>query len=181
MRQRGIAPPSRDATGLATRPSQVETGLSALLSPADADGAAIAWLIKARAGGGLKRLWGLVSENEGLIRRHAWIRSRARNSAHERADLERRAGVRLIEADSRLVDFILCDAYRRTPEEHRGRVGNFFDMRTEMVAASPPTEFKHPVYDEFAAEAAAEPSVELMKEAEMAVFKFPAAAAQTIC
>ena len=173
LRQRGIAPAER---GLPASPTAVqsEAGLTALLSPADAEGAAIAWLMKARAGGGLKRLWGLVSESDGLIGATLDTLSR-KDLRHEQADVERRAGARLIAADPRLVDFILCDAYRRTPEGQRGRVGNFLTMRTEIVAASPPTDFHHPVYVEFADAAAAEPSVDLMKEAEVAVFKFPAA------
>jgi hypothetical protein len=176
LRQRGIEAPVQAASSIpvAAPETATETGLSALLSPIDADGARIAWLIKSRSGGGLKRLWGLVSETEGLFSATLETISRKEFRA-DRAELERRAGAALIEADWRLTDFILCDAYRRTPEEHRGRVGNFFAIRAEMVAASPPKELRHPAYDEFVAEAQTEPSVELMKQPEIASFKLSAA------
>src|SRR5262249_10538194 len=91
----------------------------------------------------------------------------------ERAELEQRAGAPMVEADWRLADFILCEAYRRTPEEHRGRVGTFFSLRTEIVPTAPETNFHHPVYEEFAAEAAADPSPDLMNEPDIAVYKLP--------
>jgi len=171
LRQHGVAPAERDLPAPAAVAE--EAGLSALLSPADAEGAAIAWLMKSRAGGGLKRLWGLVSEHEGLI--GATLDTLTRKELRtEQADLERRAGVKLIAAAPQLVDFILCDAYRRTPEGKRGKVGNFLTLRTEIVAASPPTDFHHPIYMEFADAADTDPSVDLMQEPEVAGFKFPA-------
>src|SRR6185437_2988745 len=144
-------------------------GLSALLSPADADGARVVWIVKARPGAGLKRLWGLASERDGLfgITLAPLTRKELR---HERAELEARAGVSLIDADWRVADFILCDAWHRTPESHRGEVRNFFALRTELIAQSPPTDLKHPVYDEFAAELAHEPSPDLMQEPEVAAW-----------
>jgi hypothetical protein len=42
-----------------------------------------------------------------------------------------------------------------------------------MVAAAPAADFHHPIYDEFAAEAAGDPPVDLMKEPAIAVFKLP--------
>lgn len=176
LRQRGIAAPA-PAAPVAVQPAAgADSGLIALLSPADADGTRIAWLLKARAGGGLKRLWGLVSETEGLLGATLDTLSRKEFRA-ERAEVERRAGTPFIDAEWRLVDFILYDAYRHTPEARRGRVGNFLALRTEIIAASPPTEFTHPIYVEFAAAAAAgEPSVELMKEPEIAAFQLPASA-----
>ena len=101
-----------------------EPGLSALLSPADGDGARVVWIMKARPGAGLRRLWGLVSERDGLfgISLSALTRKELRN---ERADLERRSGVALIDADWHLADFILSDAYRRTPEAQPRRGPQF--------------------------------------------------------
>jgi hypothetical protein len=175
LRHRGIEAPAEVERATPVPQAPTEAGLSALLSPADADGARIAWLIKARAGGGLKRLWGLVSEREGLVA--ATLETLARKELRaDRAEVERRAGTALVDADWRLVDLIMCEAYRHTPEARRARVGNFYAIRAELVAASPPTELKHPLYDEFAAEAAAEPSPELMKEPEIAAFKLPVAA-----
>jgi hypothetical protein len=170
LRQRGIeAPLAEPATGNvpAASAQASEIGLSALLSPADADGARVVWILKARPGAGLKRLWGLVSERDGLFGITLTPLTR-KELRHERADLERRAGVALIDADWRVADFILCDAWRRTPESHRGEVRNFFALRTELIAQSPPTDLKHPVYDEFAAELAHDPSAALMQEPEIA-------------
>ena len=42
-----------------------------------------------------------------------------------------------------------------------------------MIASPPPTELVHPVYAELAAEAAAEPSVELLKEPELLEWRLP--------
>jgi hypothetical protein len=67
----------------------------------------------------------------------------------------------------------MCEAYRRTADERRSRVGNFLSLRSEMVAAAPPADFSHPVYQEFAAEAAGEPPADLMQEPEIAAFKLP--------
>ena len=174
LRQRGIQPEQRTAPAALAPIVEAAAGLSALLSPIDAEGVSIAWLMKARAGGGLKRLWGLVSESEGLVGATLETLSR-KELRQERIEIERRAGAKLIDADWRLADFILCDAYRRTPEARRGKVGNFLALRTEIVAASPPAEFVHPIYAEFPETASADPSVELMKAPEIAAFKFPAA------
>jgi len=172
LRQRGIEAPRMEPSthDVPIAPAQAsEIGLSALLSPADADGARVVWIVKARPGAGLKRLWGLVSERDGLfgITLAPLTRKELR---HERAELEARAGVSLIDADWRVADFILCDAWHRTPESHRGEVRNFFALRTELIAQSPPTDLKHPVYDEFAAELAHEPSPDLMQEPEVAAW-----------
>jgi hypothetical protein len=174
LRQRGIAAPAPEAPVAAQPAAGADSALIALLSPADADGARIAWVLKPRAGGGLKRMWGLVSETEGLLGVTLDTLSRKEFRA-ERAEVERRAGTPFIDADWRLVDFILCEAYRRTPEARRGHVGNFLALRTEIIAASPPAEFIHPIYLEFAAATAVEPSVDLMREPEVAAFQLPAA------
>ncbi len=172
LRQRGIEPtpgetPQSEISAVAAPASEI--GLSALLSPADGDGARVVWIMKSRPGAGLRRLWGLVSERDGLFGINLANLNR-KELRHERTDLERRAGVSMIEADWRVADFILCDAWRRTPESHRGEVRNFFAMRTELIAQSPPNDLKHPVYDEFAAELAHEPSADLMKEPEIAAW-----------
>ncbi len=172
LRLHGIEPPLADARAetiaSASLPAS-ETGLSALLSPADGDGARVVWIVKARPGAGVKRLWGLVSERDGLFGISLTQLTR-KELRHERTDLERRAGVSFIDADWRVADFILCDAYRRTAESHRGEIGNFFAFRTELIAQSPPSDLKHPVYDEFVAELAHDPSGDLMKEPDVAAW-----------
>jgi len=167
LHQHGIAAPV--AATAPTVAIEAEAGLSALLSPADGDGARVVWIMKARPGSGLRRLWGLVSEREGLfgVAQSALKRKELRA---ERAELERRAGVPMVDADWRVADFILCDAYRRTPAAQRGDVGNFFALRAELIAASPPAQLAHPVYAEFAAAIAHEPAAELMREPEVAAW-----------
>ena len=91
----------------------------------------------------------------------------------EREELERRAQVKLVDADWRVADFIACEAWRNTPESRRGQVGNFLALRSELIASPPPTELVHPVYAELAAEVAAEPSVELLKEPELLEWRLP--------
>jgi hypothetical protein len=176
LRQRGVAIPAAVAAEQSPpAPSGEQDDLNALISATDAAGARIAWLLKARGGGGLRRLWGLVSESEGLV--GATLESVTRKGYRaERVEVARRAGTPLIDADWRLVDFILCEAYRRTPEARRGRVGNFLTIRAEIIASAPPHDLRHPIYDELAAELGREPSVELMRDPDVAAFQLPIAA-----
>ena len=173
--QRGIAPatvaaaPARPA---ASPPAA--SGLSALFSPVDADGARVVWLVKERRGGGLARLWGLLADSEGLIDVALSELSR-RELRTERAEMERRAGVTMVQGDAHLADYILCEAFRRTPADKRSQVGNFLTLRTEIVGSPPPTEIVHPIYAEMASALEHEPGADLLKEPEIAAWKFPAA------
>jgi hypothetical protein len=174
LRQRGIAPPAKPAIKPAAAAAEAaEPGLSAMFSPIDADGARVVWLLKRRQGGGVARLWGLVSDAEGLVSVRIGELTR-RELREERAELERRIGLKIIEGDGRLGDFVMCEAYRHTPEDKRAQVGNFLLLRAEIVAAPPPTEIAHPIYAEMAAALEREPSLELLKEPEIAGWKFPA-------
>ncbi|HLJ43871.1 MAG TPA: hypothetical protein VKT12_06600, partial [Candidatus Binataceae bacterium] len=150
-------------------------GLSALFSPVDADGARIVWLLKERRGGGIARLWGLLADSEGLINVALAELSR-RELRTERAEMERRAGLTMVEGDAGLADYILCEAFRRTPADKRSQVGNFLTLRTEIVGTPPPTEIVHPIYAEMAAALEHEPAPDLLKEPEIAAWKFPATA-----
>jgi len=149
-----------------------EMGLTALMSAIDPEGAQIVWMIKARASGGVVRLWGLVSETLGLagVQNHALAR---RELNAQQKELEAQSGTRLVDIDPRLADFILCDAYRRTPESGRLNVGSFYALRTEVTSAPTPTDLSHPIYAEFAKEAAEEPSIDLLKELEIQAFRIP--------
>ena len=80
----------------------------------------------------------------------------------------------MVEADWHLVDFSMCEAYRRTSDERRAPVGNFLSLRTELVPVAPSPDFRHPLYDEFAAQEASDPSVDLMKEPDIAAYRLPA-------
>ncbi len=148
----------------------MDSGLTALMSPIDPEGAQIVWMIRARPRGGVVRLWGLVSETHGLAgaQNHALNRRELKTQQEE---LEQEAGVKLIDIDPHLADFILCDAYRRTPESGRLNVGSFYALRTEVTGAPLPTELAHPIYAEFAKEAAEEPSIDLLKEPEVQGFR----------
>jgi hypothetical protein len=173
LRQHGIEAPVIAQSGAnVTRPAEDVTGLSGMMSIVDAEASRIVWMVKSRTGGGLKRLWTLVSEKEGLVAVTAESLSR-KELRSDRAEVEQRAHAPMIEADWRLVDFIMCEAYRRTSGERRGRVGNFLSLRAEMVETAPPAEFRHPIYDEFAAEAAADPTPDLMDEPDIAAYKLP--------
>jgi hypothetical protein len=175
LRQRGVAP--RPAAASATAPAPASAAdLTGLLSLADSTGVRIAWLVKARSGGGLRRLWCLVSASEGLL--GATLESVTRKEYRaDRAEIERRAGTPLIDADWRLVDFILCEAYRHTPETRRARVGNFLTIRTELVSSAPEPEldFRHPIYEEMTGALAVEPALDLMQEPDIAGHRLPAA------
>ena len=149
-----------------------DAGLTAVLSPVDADGVRIAWLLKPRPNGGLRRLWGVVSEHEGLagVTLDAITRKELRS---ERADLEKRAGVALIDADWRLADFILTEAWRHTPDARRHEVGDYLALRADLIAAAPPVTLDHPIYREFANDLDSDPPADLMKEPEIAGWKLP--------
>jgi len=145
---------------------------SAMLSPIDAEGARIVWIVKPRVQGGLIRMWALISEREGLVGAQNTALSR-RELKSEREELEHRAQVKLVDADWRVADFIACEAWRNTPAQRRGQVGNFLALRSELIASPPPTELVHPVYAELGAEAAGEPSAELLKEPEILEWRMP--------
>jgi hypothetical protein len=173
LHQRGIKPPTepRVATPRPTPPADA-TNLSALLSPVDAEGARIVWITKPRSQGGMIRLWGITSEDEGLVGAIAGNITR-RELRQEREEMERRSGMRLVDADWRLADFLLCEAYRHTPEARRGKVGNFLALRAELIMSPPPTDLRHPIYSELAAEASKDPSLELLKEPALLEWKLP--------
>jgi hypothetical protein len=171
LKQNGIdAPAAAAAAAVAIHDDDGER--TAMLSPIDGEGARIVWIVKPRVQGGLLRLWALISERDGLVgAQNAGLSRRELKS--ERGELERQAQVKLVEADWRLADFIACEAWRNTPDSRRGQVGNFLTLRAELIASPPPTELVHPVYAELGAEAAAEPSVELLKEPEMLEWRLP--------
>jgi hypothetical protein len=174
LRQRGIEPAAAPRPAKPSGPPTPSAeALRALMSPIDPEGARIVWIIKARPQGGSARLWGLTSESEGLVGA-TLVNLSGRQLREERTELERRAGLALVDADWRLADFILCEAYRRTPEARRGQVGNFLTIRAEIIASPPPADFAHPVYDELATESVAKPSLDLLKEPEIAGWRLPA-------
>ena len=171
LRQHGIDAPA-SAAPVSSTSHDDDSEKSALLSPIDAEGARLVWIVKPRVRGGVMRLWALISEREGLVGAQNTGLSR-RELKSEREELERRAQVKLVDADWRVADFIACEAWRVTPESRRGQVGNFLALRAELIASPPPTELAHPVYAELAAEAAEEPSVELLKEPELLEWRLP--------
>ena len=170
LRQHGIEVREPTAERKAASAAPAEAGLTALMSPIDPEGAQIVWMIKARPRGGLVRLWGLISETQGLagVQNQALMRRELKTQQEE---LEQQAGVKLIDIDPRLADFILCDAYRRTPESNRLNVGSFYALRSEVTGAPLPSRLSHPIYAEFAKEAAEEPSIDLLKEPEVQAFR----------
>jgi hypothetical protein len=170
LHQRGIEAPAK-AEEKSREPAS-PAGLTAMLSPADREEVRIVWLSHTQMGGRITRLFGLESRGGGLLAAETAELSR-REFRSELEQLEQNAGIKMIDADPRLADFILCDAYRRTPEAKRGKVGSFLALRAEITGAPPPTELKHPVYDELAAELLQEPSPDLLKEQEFLDWRLP--------
>ena len=172
LKQHGIDAPLASAANTAPDSHTEKTEIAGMLSPIDGEGARIVWIVKPRVQGGLLRMWALISEAEGLVgAQNTHLSRRELNS--ERDELEHRAQVKLVDADWRVADFIACEAWRNTPEARRGKVGNFLALRSELIASPPPTELVHPVYAELAAEAADEPSLELLKEPELLEWRLP--------
>jgi hypothetical protein len=174
LKQRGIEAPTAAAHALIAphEDAAVQNDLSAMLSPIDIEGARIVWILKPRAQGGVTRMWALLSESDGLVGAQNTGMSR-RELKSEREELERRAQVKLVDADWRLADFIVCEAWRNTPDARRGVVGNFLALRSELISSPPPSELTHPIYADLATAAAAEPSVELLKEPELLEWRLP--------
>ena len=171
LKQHGIEPPAAAAPA-ASIPRGDATEIAAMLSPIDVEGARIVWIVKPRMQGGVIRMWALISDSDGLVGAQNTGLTR-RELKSEREELERRANVKLVDADWRVADFIACEAYRNTPAARRGHVGNFLVLRAEMISSPPPTELVHPVYAELAAEIVSEPSVELLKEPELLEWRLP--------
>ena len=171
LKQHGIDTPVAAAPAAGTVHDN-DSEKTAMLSPIDIEGARIVWIVKPRVQGGVIRMWALISEREGLVGAQNTALSR-RELKSEREALERRAQVKLVDADWRVADFIACEAWRNTPESRRGHVGNFLTLRAELIASPPPTELLHPVYAELAAEPADEPSLELLKELELVEWRIP--------
>ncbi|HKN13241.1 MAG TPA: hypothetical protein VJX68_08595 [Candidatus Binatus sp.] len=172
MKQHGIDAPESGAPAVSTVQDNASEKIDAMLSPIDIEGARIVWIVKPRVQGGVIRMWALISERDGLVGAQNTGLSR-RELKSEREELERRAQIKLVDADWRVADFIACEAWRNTPESRRGHVGNFLTLRSELIASPPPTELVHPVYGELAAEAAGEPSVDLLKEPELLEWRLP--------
>ena len=174
LKQHGIDAPASTApaSGVVHETNTEKTEKGAMLSPVDGEGARIVWIVKPRAQGGVLRMWALISDRDGLVGAQNSSLSR-RELKSERDEIDRRAQVKLVDADWRVADFIACEAWRNTPESRRGKVGNFLALRSELIAAPPPTQLLHPVYAELATEAAAEPSVELLKEPELLEWRLP--------
>jgi hypothetical protein len=164
LRQQGIEVPP--AAPESAAPASADSPVSAVISPVDPEGARLVWLIRDRPQGGVSRLQGLTSESEGLVGAHLTHLSR-RELREERSQIERRSTVKLVDADYRLADFILYDAYRRTPEARIGQVGNYLMLRAEIMDNPLPTDYQHPIYTEFAGTLSQEPSVDLLNEPEL--------------
>jgi hypothetical protein len=172
LRQRGIEPTRVPAAEPARPAAAPEPELTALLSPIDAEGGRAVWIMKPRLQGGLFRLTGITIEGQGLVQ--AVLDSVTRRELRaERASLEQRAQVKLVEADWRLADFILCEAWRHTPESRRREIGDFLGTRADLIPTPPPADFIHPVYAELLTEPI-EPSTELLKEEEILTWRFRA-------
>ncbi len=174
LHQREIEPPASAQPAEHSAAEALPSGISALMSPPDREGVRIVWLMRARIGGKIGRIFALDSRDEGLIACEASEVTRRELKA-DRERLEQNAGTKLVEVDGRFADFLLCDAYRRTPESRRGRVGSFLFLRAELIPTPPPSEFKHPVYDDLAAEAQQGTAADLLKEPEFLEWRLPEA------
>ncbi len=177
LRQHGIAhsrpePPADQAKSAATGESET---LFALLSGYDPADTRIVWIMKPRFQGGLNQLTAVISWNEGLVGAGVTMRSR-REMREQRTEIEREFKTKFVEADWRLADFIVCEAWRQAAPDRRREVGDFFAMRAEMIAADPPpADFIHPIYAELLSEPA-EPAADLLKLNEILGWRFPAGA-----
>jgi len=164
LRQKGVV--VEKAAGLssvASAGAEVNVQLSAWISQIDPQGEQLVWMAKGRATGGMACMWGAASESEGLTLIRAEHQSR-REMREQLAMLNRAMPEPMVESDWGLADFLLADAYRRTPEDKRGQVGNYLALRAELIESSPPVQFEHPIHAEFAASLAQEPDARLLEQ-----------------
>src|SRR5258708_18731678 len=108
-----------------------------MLSPIDVEGARIVWIVKPRMQGGVLRMWALVSDSDGLVGAQNTGLTR-RELKSERETLERRAQMKLVDADWRGGEFFVGGAVRHTPPPRRRQGGNFRFCCTAVGAAPPP-------------------------------------------
>jgi hypothetical protein len=178
LRQRGVEPSPATAQPERPKPPPAAEadGLFALISPFDPGDARLVWIMKPRLQGGLTQLTAVVSESDGLVRAGVAERSR-RDLRQRRAEIEREFDLKMVESDWRLADFIVCEAYHRTPASGRHDIGDFIAQRAELIAAPQPTAFAHPVYHELLTEPIEFTdelvSPELLKEKAIAGWTFP--------
>ncbi|HLH78130.1 MAG TPA: hypothetical protein VKV28_15105 [Candidatus Binataceae bacterium] len=160
LRQKGVAvdkAPQQPVAGA------IAGECSAWISQIDPQGEQLVWMAKGRATGGMACMWGAVSESVGLT----LIRAEHESRREMRAQLAKLNGAMpepMVEADWSLADFILAEAYRRTPEDKRREVGNYLVLRAELIEAAPPAQFEHPIYREFAATLAQAPAPQLLEQ-----------------
>ncbi len=174
LRRFGLCPSPTDRPPAESKPAAESEGIFALLSPFDPSGARLVWIMKPRVQGGLTQLSGVTSESDGLVGAGIAERSR-RELRQKREEIELEFGLMMVEAEWRLADLILCEAYRRTPAAGRREVGDFLARRAEITAEPPPgADFVHPVYRELSLPEPFDPSLELLKTSAIAEWKFPA-------
>ena len=174
LRRFGIEPSPGPEPQAESKPAVAEPAdITALLTTFDPTGTRLVWIMKPRIQGGVTHLAAVTSESEGLLGAGVTERSR-RELREKRAETERQFDFRMIEADWRLADLIVCEAYRHTPPSGRREVSDFLARRAEITAEPPPgPDFTHPVYREVLSEPA-EPSTELLATLAIREWNFPA-------
>jgi len=77
--------------------------------------------------------------------------------------------------ERRLIAEYEAHGFIRTPADKRSQVGSFLTLRTEIFGSPPPTVIVHPIYAEMASALEHEPAADLLKDPEIAAWKFPPA------
>jgi len=133
LRQRGVPvpePPARAATPSVGPASAIE----GLVSPFDARGERVIWIVRPLDTGGVLLIAAQLNEPEGLRDVHVVEAPRKRLRA-VRQDLETGAGIRLVPADWRTLDALLVEAHERSGSTDRER--DYLRVRPRLTAEPP--------------------------------------------
>jgi hypothetical protein len=133
LRQRGVAAPEEPARPAAP-PVAAPTAAEGLVSPFDARGDRVVWILRPLDAGGSLLIAAQVNEPAGLRDVHVAEASRKRIRG-VRQEMETGAGVRLVPADWRVLDALLVEAHERAASTERDR--DYLRLRPRLTADPP--------------------------------------------
>jgi len=169
LSQRGVPTPERPPTPAAA-PRPIAGDIEGYVTAFDGRGERLLWLVRALPSGGALLVAGSANEPGGLRDLRTGESSRKQLKAG-RQQLAKETGLRLVEADWRVVDALLVEAHHRAAARER----DYLRVRTRLTDA-PPAEPGEPVSSRTSVPTGAErdalvaSSAELLGEPELRVW-----------
>jgi len=131
LSQRGVPTPERPAAPV-TIPRSVAADIEGYVTAFDGRGERLLWLVYAQPSGGALLVAASANEPGGLRDLRTGESSRKQIKAG-RQQLTKETGLRLVEADWRIVDALLVEAHHRAPARER----DYLRVRTRFTDAPP--------------------------------------------